>query len=565
MIERLVRWAALFAALAVVVGPVAYYAYSRLASFNLLSANLLLSERSKLALSQLGQLRLVATHRWAAPEKVRVLTLRQAEFGFYSSVRFISDIDPRLVDFYTAANTDEAFKVLRRLGITHVVLPNYPIPSFYNSHLNEVVNRSDLSSEVADYSGYRLFQLAERGTSPEPRTQAVTRLRGDWTAWRADVAYAVPPGVVSRGLDETVIRSDPWLSANAPEVRLISGRGPLELSSSAVFDEGRVSVRLGQRYRVQAQLTGNGWVRLEGHLYVDGEPPHVVPIWDGFLRSRMRTISMAFDAVVPVRRCTSCESAELRVVLRLMTRGEVRVGEVHLVDTGEAAGGEEAKRLAAIRRGWSLLAPAPEIIQWGIDPADDGLLFLRHVGAAQIALESRALLVSSLAPSLRVTLQVRGQGRVGIELRCARDERPGTTGVPEGNRALLRTLDAGTHRQSIDAARRAAPDGRANDRYVLFPLPDRWGTIETDLHIPACPPLAPDALVYNREVLPPSVPADLAWLELSALRLALVTERDLTFRGSAEEFPEFEVRSVQLDVPVRPNEMRRVDLLGALR
>lgn len=562
MIARMLRWAALSAALAVVVGPTAYYAYSRLTGFNLASKNLFLAEPNKLALSPLGQMRLLATHRWTAPERVRVLTLRQAEFGFYSPVRFISDIDPRLVDFYTAATIEQAVEVLRRLGITHVVLPNYPTPSFYNSYLQEIVSRPDLSSEIADYNGYRLFQLrlAETDAVAEPRTRAAKPLGGGWTAWRADVAYAVPPEVLSRGPDGTVIRSDPWLSGSAPEVRLISGRGPVALSPSAAFDEDRVSVWLGQRYRLQAQLTGSGQVRLEVRLYVEGEPPHVMPIWDGFLSPHTRTISAAFDAVVPARRCVSCESAELRVVLRLMTRGEVRVGEVRLADIGTAVGSAAAKRAAAIRRGWSLLAAYPEIINWGIEPADGGPLFLRHVGAAQIALESRPMFVSALAPSVRLTLQVRGQGKIGIELRCARDERPGAAGVPDANRVLLRTLDPRVPRQSIDVARRPAPDGGALDRYELFALPDRWSTIATDLRIPACAPLAPDALVYNREVLPPSATADLAWLELSALRVALVTERDPAFEGRAEEFPEFEVRSLQLEVPIRGNERWRVDL-----
>lgn len=559
MIARMLRWAALSAALAAVVGPTAYYAYSRLTIFHLASTNLFLAESNKLALSRLGQMRLLATYRWAAPDRVRVLTLRQAEFGFYSPVRFISDIDPRLVDFYTAATIEQAVEVLRRLGVTHVVVPNYPTPSLYNSYLQEIVGRPDLSSEVADYSGYRLFQLVEPGAAAAPRARAVTPMKGDWTAWRADVAYAVPPGVVSREPDGTIIRSDPWLSGSAPEVRLISGRGPVELSPSAVFDEGRISVGLGRRYQLRAQLTGSGWVRLEGHLYVEGESPHVVPIWDGFLGPRTRTITASFDAVAPVRRCTSCQSADMRIVIRLMTRGEVRVGEVCLANTGVAVGGMGAARSAAARRGWSLLAPYPDVIPWGIESADGGSLFLRHVGSTQIALESRALLASSLAPSLRVTLQVRGQGKVGIELRCARDERPGAA-VPVANFALLRTLDPRIAQQSIDAARRPAPDGRAHDRYVLFPLPDRWSTITADLRIPACAPLAPDALVYNREMLPSSATADLAWLELSALRVALVTERDPAFRGRAEEFPEFEVRSLRLEVPIRVNETHRVDL-----
>lgn len=162
-----ILWVLLALGAVATAGPVLYYAAARLNEFGLVNPqNLLMSDRNKLQLSRLGQAQMLGLDLWEDRETVRVLTLRQAEFAFYSKVRFISHIDPRMVPFYSAKTVEEAFLELRRLGITHVSIPEEPLPTLYNSFLEEITNSGRFVRRRDQFGGAVLCELFDQPLPP---------------------------------------------------------------------------------------------------------------------------------------------------------------------------------------------------------------------------------------------------------------------------------------------------------------------------------------------------------------------------------------------------------------
>lgn len=143
------------------------------------------------------------------PPDSLVLSLRPANM-YYADRKMISYLDPRLLPFYRERQPERALEHLDMLGVSHVHLPDYGIPPFYNSALQKILRRPEWSSLSYSADGNQVYTLRPSGLTDGP-------------------AQDVTPGVV------------PWIrTANL----IIGGRKALANvgGSAEVFDSNDTSI-----------------------------------------------------------------------------------------------------------------------------------------------------------------------------------------------------------------------------------------------------------------------------------------------------------------------------------
>jgi len=91
-----------------------------------------------------------------------VFSLKPADM-YYSGKRMLSYLDPRLIPFYGEPDAVIAWQLLRELGVSHLHIPNYSLPPIYNSALQEIMGRRDLSRLVNSSGGYQIYALQSTG------------------------------------------------------------------------------------------------------------------------------------------------------------------------------------------------------------------------------------------------------------------------------------------------------------------------------------------------------------------------------------------------------------------
>lgn len=532
--RRWLLWVALALASVATAGPVAWYAVMRAVQFDLHQPrNLLLGEQAKLQLSTLGQARMLSLDRWKNRDRTRVLTLRQAEFAFYSRVRYISHIDPRMVPFFQARSVDAAFRELRKLGITHVSIPEEPLPTLYNSFLEEIVNSGRFVRRRDHFGGSTLCELFDEPLEAARQGDAMRIGRMDWTPWSAKDRYSVPTGVFSAINGAPVITNQPMISANAREVRLSSGQGPIDVIPQFAGSNEPLLLQFGKEYLIESDLRGEGLVLVEVHLYVDDTPQRIVQVWQGYLSGRARPLRSTFtqDAVSP--KCVKCRTATARIVIRLLSRGEVAVGVTTIRESGVTGGSSSIERAQAENKGW-VINSEHDMVRWGLTSAPANILYLQHAGGYPASFESSAFAAAEDRASVELSLQMRGTGRFFTELRCAQDERASAMEISADVTWLAHAL-SGSARLVRDA------DGVAGTAIqktaAVFAAP-AWTPLKVNLAVPDCAPLA-DGAVVNRLNEAGTVVAG-----NRLLRLAFITRREVDYSGRLEEFPQIELRDI---------------------
>ena len=88
-----------------------------------------------------------------------VLSMKPADM-FYANARMISYLDPRLLNFYREPDTRKARDMLAALGVTHVHVPDYGLPPFYNSQLFAIVGDPNLTTLLAQEGSGAVYALS---------------------------------------------------------------------------------------------------------------------------------------------------------------------------------------------------------------------------------------------------------------------------------------------------------------------------------------------------------------------------------------------------------------------
>ena len=110
-------------------------------------------------LSQRGETALAVYLRGHTKAGSVILSLKPADM-YYAQRRMISHFDPRLKEFYTAQSLDGAAAALASLGVTFVHLPNYAMPTFYNSWLKEILADPQRSTLLFENGSGQVYSLA---------------------------------------------------------------------------------------------------------------------------------------------------------------------------------------------------------------------------------------------------------------------------------------------------------------------------------------------------------------------------------------------------------------------
>jgi len=554
-LKKVLLWMVLFLAAISTAGPVAYYTVARMNLFNLTKLqNLLLPERNKLQLSRLGQVQMLNLDRWENRREIRVLTLRQAEFAFYSRVRFITHIDPRMVPFYLAPDVDTAFRELRRLGITHVSIPEEPLPTLYNSFLVEITNSGRFVRRRDHFGATTLCELYAEPTAVSTPGDEQVSAGHDWTLWTADKEYGRKDVAFTAGPTSSTVLNEPAISAAAKEVRLSSGPGPIDVAPDLAGIQDAFRLAVGKEYRLEADVKGEGLVQAEAHIYIDDSPPQAIPVWQGYISGRTKSLQATFTQDVISPKCTDCPSATARIVLRLLSRGRLEAGETRIRESGLAGSSSSMEVVQARWRGWSLQAIETTAIKWGWRNGHPGRLFLKHAGAYPVEMESAAFTVPRDAGASAVEFEVRGEGRFFTELRCATDSRSSAQELSPDTTWLGRVLTT----DSNEVQHQVAASGIPVQRTVLAFASREWRKMSVRLQPPDCPPLASGALISRMAPQRESgAPGDFSGKPTTTLirtgdhfrvmRLAVMTRWERDFRGKAGEMPEVEFRNIILE------------------
>jgi len=121
----------------------------------------------------LAELQGMVQLRKETPADALFLTFHQRSFAYYAERRFISDLDPRLVDFYRARDKRTAIAVLRRLCVDYVYLPSWSWPTIANSFIKDIVGDSQFSTKIFSRNGYELYRL--NPSTPNSRSDYLSK------------------------------------------------------------------------------------------------------------------------------------------------------------------------------------------------------------------------------------------------------------------------------------------------------------------------------------------------------------------------------------------------------
>ncbi|MEZ5690634.1 MAG: hypothetical protein R3D71_03085 [Rickettsiales bacterium] len=92
------------------------------------------------------------------PEKSLILATQTADM-YYTNKRMIGNLDPRLLNFYKTNDTEQGWRMLKKLGVTHIYAIPSALPSFYNSVMQSITSDKKFSKLLYDASGNQLYVL----------------------------------------------------------------------------------------------------------------------------------------------------------------------------------------------------------------------------------------------------------------------------------------------------------------------------------------------------------------------------------------------------------------------
>jgi len=202
--------------------------------------------------------------RESVPISSTVLSLRPADM-FYSGRKMVSYLDPRLLPVYREENALQAWQMLRELGIDYLHLPDYYIPTMYNSVLMELCARPDLAEMVFSADGTQIYKLLQREVRLSEKAFDLTPGKMPWTTVskmtggrKALVGLHSREATIEMG-GATDKRAGLWLFRRDWSTEHISGIGfldkPLALKT-------HVPVRGDDEYRLEIDLEGHSYARV---------------------------------------------------------------------------------------------------------------------------------------------------------------------------------------------------------------------------------------------------------------------------------------------------------------
>ncbi len=204
------------------------------------------------ALRSQPEFRAIFTLRQKSTSGAVVLSFKPADM-YYAGRPMISCLDPRLIGFYEAGDSEQALRHLRSLGVTHILVPDYGLPPVLNRNVNSILGDPAKATLLEGASGNQLYALRPSGlvpgaeveiaAGPAPWTQTSNIVLGGRKA-----VFTLP---VSRAM----------LAANH-ESRARPLAGLFERDRSITLGSAAMPVSPGREYRLQYRVAGRGAVKL---------------------------------------------------------------------------------------------------------------------------------------------------------------------------------------------------------------------------------------------------------------------------------------------------------------
>lgn len=224
-----------------------------LAVYRLSQFDRLASLSTEAALAGWAPYRAASYLRERTPPDALVLTMKPADM-YYAGRRMLSYLDPRLLRFYAIEDPDAAADELRRLGVTHVHLPDYMLPPVYNSALMTLATDRRHLRLLHDDGGHQVYALLPKPDSE--RTDAACARSPSPSPWRRD-------HVLVLGGRKSLLRVPLSSAANELGRETVGwNQTPLFLRESAtVMRSPRVRApHDGEVVTIRLSLSGQGYV-----------------------------------------------------------------------------------------------------------------------------------------------------------------------------------------------------------------------------------------------------------------------------------------------------------------
>ena len=217
------------------------------------------------------------------PDEALILSLRPANM-YYSASRMISYLDPRMLAAYEEETADAMAEHLKKLGVTHVLIPKYYLPPINNSALQQLVASDALTRLEYAAGGSQLYAL-----TPEPRAeQASQRIDPGvrpWTRYaRVNIGGRKAEGGIPLALEtiteNTVSERSGMLGLFHRDFStvLTLGIGLDDCGRQCKKDLGSLpKVEGAHQYRLSLDLKGRGFVRIGMVQFTEDGLPKIEP------------------------------------------------------------------------------------------------------------------------------------------------------------------------------------------------------------------------------------------------------------------------------------------------
>lgn len=214
-----------------------------------------------------------------------ILSLRQAELAYYGKHRFLSEYDPILVNLYNASTTEEAYAVLKKLGVTYIYFPYCARPEYLNTRLFSITADPELAKLVFERDGLKLYKInyskhrKDKYTIIHPKGTEFNK----WNIVCARSDAQRPPYMKMQTMFNPF-----WL---LPENKIIN------YYSSNCYE---VASKFNGPYLLSLQAYGDGLI----NIYViekesDGQILHEELVWQGLLKKNLSKIETQFLITSP--------------------------------------------------------------------------------------------------------------------------------------------------------------------------------------------------------------------------------------------------------------------------
>jgi hypothetical protein len=212
--------------------------------------------------------------QYAEPDAL-VLSLWPADM-YYAKRQMLSYLDPRLIDFYAAPDVESAFARLMDLGVGYVHMPDYYLPPIYNSRLQDVLARPDLSELVFSAQAYQIYRLRKRENCRFAENSKSYELTPGVVPWTVRTRGVVGgrKALNSVALDEYRMNGNEISKPRRSSPFFQRDRSTLLLSGSidpeqGIAGPGVVPIQGQTEYLVDISMKGYGLVRILIDFYDD--------------------------------------------------------------------------------------------------------------------------------------------------------------------------------------------------------------------------------------------------------------------------------------------------------